>query len=130
MLRADRRQANNSHSVSLRSGWSEVIPAINRDLVPHRRQTSADLFVVALNAAIFRNYSSAPDECDFQFLIRACRKSETNRGGLPLFIAQALVEADKLLIVCLGGIAVPHEFPACRTHGVGHSRQRTQKADG
>ena len=42
--------------------WSEIAAAINRNVVSHGSNMSADLFVVSFNAAVFGNHSPAAYE--------------------------------------------------------------------
>ena len=45
-------------------GWSEVVPAIHRNIVSRCGESPPDFLVISLDAAIFPGHAAAPNESD------------------------------------------------------------------
>jgi DNA-binding CsgD family transcriptional regulator len=64
VLRANRGQPHQMHSIIFCSRGAEICAAIRGYFVPLVGQALPDLFMVGLDSAVFGNHTAAADECD------------------------------------------------------------------
>src|ERR1700721_2284834 len=64
VLRADSRQSAHYHAFVRTNRGSEIIPAINRDLMSQSRQFLPGLLIISFDSAVFRNSPPPPNERD------------------------------------------------------------------